>query len=76
LQGGKIIEIILKYEKDENEFIKPFTDFYISTHYPQIKRVDFEYPVSDKQHKQPDYFLVQPKILVEVKRVYDREKLE
>lgn len=76
MQGGKIIEIILKYEKDENEFIKPFTDFYISTHYPQIKRVDFEYPVSDKQHKQPDYFLVQPKILVEVKRVYDREKLE
>ena len=70
------MKITIHYKKKENRYIKPFVEFYLSTYFPKIKKVDIGCPDKNNQQKAPDYFLVQPKIAVEIKGVYEREELE
>jgi len=70
------IKIICQQYKKENEYIIPFTKFYLFYLNLKAKRVDIECPDKNSQQKAPDYFLIQPKIAVEVKEVWERKELE
>jgi len=62
--------------KKEEKYIKPFVEFYLPEHFPNIKDIDIDCPDKNNQQKAPDYFLLQPKIAVEIKEVHEREELE
>lgn len=70
------INIICKKPKRENKYIKPFAEFYVSSYFPKIKEIEIDCPDKNNQTKQPDYFLIQPKILIEIKEVHERKELE
>jgi len=70
-----IIKINCKKEKKENKNIKPFVQFYFSNIdiENKIKTIKITCPDEEcRNSRRPDYFLVQPKIAVEVKGVYDK----
>lgn len=62
--------------KKEDRNIKPFTEFYLSSYFPRIRKVDIECPDENNQYKAPDYFLRQLKITVEIKEVHDKEEID
>lgn len=70
------INILCKQQKKEEKYIKPFVEFYLSSYFPQIKEVDIDCPDKNNQQKAPDYFLIQPKIAVEIKEVHEKGELE
>ncbi|MEO0229867.1 MAG: hypothetical protein ABIM22_07745 [candidate division WOR-3 bacterium] len=70
------ITVKIKCEKRENEYLKPFVKFYLHSYFHKVKDVDIDCPDNNNQQKAPDYFLIQPKIAVEIKEVHDREELE
>lgn len=63
-------------QKREDKNIRPFAQFYLSSYFPKIGKIDIDCPDKNNQHKYPDYFLVQPKILVEIKEVHEKEEVE
>jgi len=74
----KMIKLNFKncQRKREDRNIKPFVVFYLSSYFPKIKEINIDCPDKNNQQKAPDYFLVQPKIAVEIKGVYERKELE
>jgi len=64
------IDFIYKQPKREDKYIKPLVEFYLSSYFPKIKKVDIDCPDKNNQYKAPDYFLVQPKIAIEIKEVH------
>lgn len=70
------INIICNQTKKENKYIKPFVEFYLSSYFPKIKKLDIDCPDKNNHQKAPDYFLNQPKIAVEIKEVHEREELK
>ncbi|MBW2044709.1 MAG: hypothetical protein JRI96_07455 [Deltaproteobacteria bacterium] len=62
----------------ESIFIEPFIEFYGSKYLQKFKRVDIEFPELSNiyREKVPDCFLVQPKILIEVKRIFHRQSIQ
>lgn len=71
-----IINFRCKRAKEEHRYIEPFIRFYVSRYSPRTQRIDIECPDEVSQGKAPDYFLIQPKIGIEVKQVYERNQLE
>ena len=61
------IQKLYQIEKDEDRSIEPFIEFYIPPRYPELSYVEVESPDKDSTQSLPDYYLVQPAILVEVK---------
>ena len=70
------IEIICSESKKEDKYIKAFAEFYLSRYMPNIKEIDIDCPDKNVQQRAPDYFFIQPKVLVEVKEIHDKEELE
>ncbi len=70
------MKITIHYKKKENRNIKPFVVFYLSSYFPKIKEIDIDCPDKSNQQKAPDYFLVQPKIAIEIKEVHERKEVE
>lgn len=70
------LKTTIKQEKKENEYIKSFSNFYLTSYFPKIKNINVECPDKSNQYKLPDYLLVEPKILVEIKEVHERDELE
>ncbi len=70
------IQKLYQIEKDEDRFIGPFIEFYLPPRYPELSHVEVESPDKDNTQSLPDYYLVQPAILVEVKGIHDRAELE
>lgn len=70
------INFLCKQSKKEDKYIKPFVEFYLSSYFPKIKKVSIDCPDKNNQQKAPDYFLIQPKIAVEIKEVHEREEIE
>jgi len=70
------INFLCKQSKKEDKYIKPFVEFYLSSYFPKIKKVNIDCPDKNNQQKAPDYFLIQPKIAVEIKEVHEREETE
>ena len=62
--------------KKEDEYIETFAEFYLSSHFRNIKEIDIDSPDKNNQQKAPDYFLVQPNIAVEIKEVREREEID
>jgi len=63
-------------QKKENKYIKPFTKFCLSSYFPKIKMVNIDCPDRDNRQKAPDFFLIRPKVAIEIKGVYEREEFE
>jgi hypothetical protein len=60
----------------ERECIGHFAQFYLPRCFPDMKEVDIQSPEhmhKGEQRKRPDFFLVPPGIVVEVKRVVDEK---
>ena len=70
------INFICKENKEENKYIEPYIKYYIPKYYSEMKALDVDCPDINNQHTSPDYFITQPKILVEIKEVHDRKELE
>jgi len=68
------INIICGKPKREDKYIKPFAKFYLSLHFPNIKEVNIDCPDKNNRQRAPDYFLIQPKIAVEIKEVHDEKE--
>lgn len=62
--------------KREERYIKPFIEFYLPYYFPKIKEIDIDCPDKNNQQKAPDYFLMQPKIAVEIKEVHEKEEID
>jgi len=61
--------------KEENVFIQPFITEYWAKYFPETNEVKVSCPEETSKKKTPDYFIFEPKVLVEVKRVYDNEEI-
>jgi hypothetical protein len=61
--------------KEENVFIQPFITEYWAKYFPETNEVKVSCPEETSKNKTPDYFIFEPKVLVEVKRVYDNEEI-
>lgn len=48
----------------------------MSTYFPNIKKVDIDYPDKNSQQPAPDYFLKQLKIAIEVKTIIEQKRVE
>ena len=72
---NKII-IKINCKKEENKYLRPFVEFYISSYFPKRKIVEINCPDKNNRQKAPDYFLIGPKVAVEIKGVYERKELE
>ncbi|MDP2807990.1 MAG: T-complex 10 C-terminal domain-containing protein [bacterium] len=57
--------------KDEDIYITPFIQYYLPINYPECFTVNLIWPDKNNTYTNPDYFLVEPKIAIEVKRVYE-----
>jgi len=61
--------------KEENVFIQPFITEYWAKYFPETNEVKVSCPEETSKKKTPDYFIFEPKVLVEVKRVCDKEEM-
>jgi hypothetical protein len=61
--------------KKENVFIQPFVKEYWTKYFSETNEVKISCPKETSKKKTPDYFIFEPKVLVEVKRVYDKEEI-
>jgi hypothetical protein len=66
------MELKIRCEKEENFYLKPFLNFYFSLFSPSTEVIDVECLGENL----PDYFLIHPRILIEVKTINYREILE
>lgn len=65
-----------KNKLEENIYIEPFIRFYIPQYFPSIKAIDIDYPDDNRIFQMPDYYLDQPKMVVEIKRVLEKADIE
>ncbi len=72
-----IMEINIRCNKEENNYIKTFIEFYLVRCCSNEKIVEIECPDIKNSHRAPDYLVLKPqKYVIEVKRVFDKKELE
>lgn len=62
--------------KKEQPYAEAFIDFYLEKYYPHIKVVFCVCPDKQHEYRQPDYYCIEPDVLIELKEVHDREEVE
>ncbi|MCL4399842.1 hypothetical protein M1506_01030 [Patescibacteria group bacterium] len=67
------LKINSEKNKREDASAIPFIEFYLQNFFPDLSEVTLSYPDDISQHKMPDYFVEEPKLLIEFKEVHDRE---
>jgi hypothetical protein len=64
------------HSKDENVLFEPFINYYITNYYPDTDCIRVACPDLNSQYKNADYYLPDLKILIEIKRIVDRDLVE